>query len=388
MNNDVQLKVDSRDRDAHIRFGATTDFASESNFGFDLFQVIEPEGDINCTAYSTTKSRSSQTKVQYDVNDLWKDIPHNQTGADPRDTIGKAIKNGLKYFNTDERDFGVKGYYRGDTGNLIDAFDNVRSAMTLNNSSTIINTYWYMEWSMTPIFGKMPIGKTKTSTHSYVIVDWKIIDGETVFLIDSHQGQKRYMPRETLNQALKEWGTSTLMPSTEEVLEKRNKAWYEAIGDIVKNLWIAVTRIGISIKQLPQPVPIQEPKSDYQEVKEAITMKPKYIWDTPEEARHSVRVICDEEGLSVQDKNDLCATVGAESGWKPGAIGKPNKDGSRDYGIIQLNDKYWIGKVKLFPTTDFVLENPEICIRWMCGNWVEHKKWWYGFTNGSYKKFL
>lgn len=270
MNNAVKLKTDIRDRHAHIRFGQTATFTPESNFGFDLYSVVEPETAVSCTAFSTTKIRSSQTKVQYDIDDLWKNVIHNQTGADPRDVLSLTIKNGLKDLNDVNRDFGIKGYYRGDTGSL-SISDNVRSAMTLNKSSVMVNSYWYFEWSMTPIFGKMPIGKTKTSTHSYIIVDWKIIDGETVFLIDSHQGQKRYMPFNVLEEALKELGTSVLMPSTEEVLEKRNKVWYEAISDIIKNLWIAVTQLGISIKQLPKPIPVvPEPKSDYQEVKEAI----------------------------------------------------------------------------------------------------------------------
>ncbi len=115
----------------------------------------------------------------------------------------------------------------------------------------------------------------------------------------------------------------------------------------------------------------------------------KYDWSIPTKARHSVRVICDEEGLSLKDKNDLCATVGAESGWKPGAIGKPNSDGSRDYGIVQVNDKYWIGPGKKFESIDYVLTHPEECIRWMCKEWkAGHKNWWYGYKNGSYKNFL
>src|SRR5689334_6112605 len=53
---------------------------------------------------------------------------------------------------------------------------------------------------------------------------------------------------------------------------------------------------------------------------------PTYLlWDTPEHARHSVRVLCDEEGLSVKDKNDLCATIGAESGWQSYYVAGPKK---------------------------------------------------------------
>lgn len=115
----------------------------------------------------------------------------------------------------------------------------------------------------------------------------------------------------------------------------------------------------------------------------------KYKWLTPSLAKHSVRVIADEEGLTVEQKNTLCATVGAESGWIPSAVGKPNSNGSRDWGICQINDRLWIGEGKAFSSTDYVLSNPEKCIRWMCGWWKKGKRnWWIAYKNESYKKFL
>lgn len=115
----------------------------------------------------------------------------------------------------------------------------------------------------------------------------------------------------------------------------------------------------------------------------------KYDWDTPILARHSTRVICDEESLTLEQKNTLCATVGAESGWKPNAIGKPNTNGSRDWGIVQVNDKLWVGEGKAFPTTAYVLANPEECVRWMCTQWkAGHRNWWMGYTSNNYKAYL
>jgi hypothetical protein len=118
-------------------------------------------------------------------------------------------------------------------------------------------------------------------------------------------------------------------------------------------------------------------------------LKVPLYWNTPALARNSVRQLCDEEGLNQEQKDTLCATIGAESGWKPLAIGKPNTDGSRDYGIVQINDKYWIGPSKKFPSTDYVLNNPEVCVRWMCQLWKQRKRnYWSAWNNGSYKKFL
>lgn len=115
-----------------------------------------------------------------------------------------------------------------------------------------------------------------------------------------------------------------------------------------------------------------------------------YDWSTPEKARHSVRVICDEEGLLWNDKNELCATVGAESGWKPRQRSlKPNFDGTYDHGIVQLNEKYWIGEGKLYPNIEAVYNDPEGCIRWMCKQWkLGNKNWWYAFKNRSYMRFM
>ena len=116
---------------------------------------------------------------------------------------------------------------------------------------------------------------------------------------------------------------------------------------------------------------------------------PTLLWDTKANTRHSVRVICDEEGLTVEQKNTLCATVGAESGWLPKAIGKPNSNGTRDWGICQINDALWIGKGKAFESTDYVLNIPEKCIRWMCHWWKKGKRnWWIAYKNSSYKAYL
>jgi hypothetical protein len=247
MKQGIILKTDSRDRHAHI-FGQVTDFPPESNFGYDLFSVVEGAEEVSCTAYSTTKIRGSQTKRQYDVNDLWSHVPSSNNGADPKDCLKATISNGLKEFKDDFRDFGIKGYFRGETGSLIDSFDNARSTMKQAESSLMCNSYWYKEWQDTPIYGKMPVGKTPVSAHSYVIVDWKIIDGETVFLIDSHQGQRRYMPRETFNQAMTKYGVSTYMPSTQEVLDKVRKTILQTLLDACLNLYLLLNQKFLALK--------------------------------------------------------------------------------------------------------------------------------------------
>lgn len=96
-------------------------------------------------------------------------------------------------------------------------------------------------------------------------------------------------------------------------------------------------------------------------------------WTGKENCRHNVRVICDLEGLNEEQKNDLSSTVHCESGYKPLCI-HPNivsgRTASTDFGIAQINDYYHIGEGKDFSSTQYVLDNPEACIRWMCKQWL------------------
>jgi len=129
---------------------------------------------------------------------------------------------------------------------------------------------------------------------------------------------------------------------------------------------------------------------------EATTVpKNAYLWDTREKSRHSVRLIADEEGLSVFQKNELCATIACETNntFDP-KITHQNKNAqgivwSTDWGICQINDFYWVGEGKLFPSGEYIQQNPEKCVRWMCGKWRANKmNLWGCYKNQGYKKYL
>ncbi len=115
---------------------------------------------------------------------------------------------------------------------------------------------------------------------------------------------------------------------------------------------------------------------------------PIYDWSTPEAARHSLRVICDEEGLTVDQKNLMSQVVHCESGYLTD-IKHPNldKDGrvaSTDYGICQWND-YYHGK-EISP--DDALHDPEKAVRLMCKYVREGLiTQWVCFTSGLYKEY-
>ncbi len=118
---------------------------------------------------------------------------------------------------------------------------------------------------------------------------------------------------------------------------------------------------------------------------------PTLDFTTPSHAFHSVRVLCDEMGLTYEQKNEICYTIYRESEFHTGAIGKPNKNGTRDWGICQYNDgknakgiPLWIGEGATFKDTNEVLTNPEKCVRVMIQTYkAGHISWWYGHKGYS-----
>lgn len=90
-------------------------------------------------------------------------------------------------------------------------------------------------------------------------------------------------------------------------------------------------------------------------------------WTTATGNRHNVRVIADQEGLTVAQKNLMSQVIHCESGYNPQAINY-NKDPitgkitSTDHGICQWND-YFHGK-EISPTD--ATNDPEKAVRLMC----------------------
>lgn len=132
-----------------------------------------------------------------------------------------------------------------------------------------------------------------------------------------------------------------------------------------------------SLQPTPAPtLPVSEP-----------TTPQTYLWDTPENARHSLRVICDEEGLTVEQKNLMSQVVHCESGYLINAT-HPNlfkgKVVSCDYGICQWND-YYHGKEI---SAQQALMDPEKAVRLMC-KYVKdgHIKQWVCYSSGLYEKY-
>lgn len=124
----------------------------------------------------------------------------------------------------------------------------------------------------------------------------------------------------------------------------------------------------------PEPTPVPPPNT--------------LLWDTPENARHSCRVIADEEGLTVEQKNLMSQVIHCESGYTISIV-HPNvnssgKTASTDFGICQWND-YYHGKEI---TPDEALHNPEKAVRLMC-KYVKQGliKQWVCYSSALYLRY-
>lgn len=138
---------------------------------------------------------------------------------------------------------------------------------------------------------------------------------------------------------------------------------------------------------------IAESITDTKPLVEANTASQTLLWDTPQHAFHSTRVLCDEAGLTVKQKNEICGTIYGESEFDNRAVCKnmnaKDEVTSIDVGICQINSYWHCGKGKTFPSTDYVVAHPEEAVKFMIkmykagqiNLWVAHK-------SGRYLTFL
>lgn len=115
------------------------------------------------------------------------------------------------------------------------------------------------------------------------------------------------------------------------------------------------------------------------------------LWDTKSHIRRNVRVMCDDAGLTTAQKNILCACIRQESNWDPKAVSPLNKNNTRDYGLVQINNHvgYWIGDGLYFSSIDEVLNNPEKSARFMIKQFKAGKQnFWSSYNSKAYLKWL
>lgn len=165
---------------------------------------------------------------------------------------------------------------------------------------------------------------------------------------------------------------------------------WKAIGQWIEELCQAIVHgdrqiIVLDHTMTPNPTPI--PPTPVTPPTAPISTSQAYDWSTPEAARHSVRVICDEEGLTVPQKNLLSQVIHCESGYNPNIVHPNLSNGkvfSTDYGIAQWNNFYHGKEI----SPDDALHNPEKAIRLMC-SYVKAGRisQWVCYSSSLYKKY-
>lgn len=265
----IKFKHDSRDKKFYQKFGQVIDFPNEIDFDSAQFDDVQPIGDVKCTCYTTCDIAEDQENRVFDIQDLWNRIPQSQFGAEPREVLSEAVKNGLLPQGQTERVKDWKSYWSAISGPK-DYFDNVRSAMMVSQSPVGVATYWYSEWLSPSI---LPVGKTTLNGHMYSIEGWKQINGEPMLIVEAWVGRKLYMSREVFNKAMSPYGMGAWVLSTSEIDERIKINFLEKIKDACINVIILLKQL-IIVKSVPVEKPLSpEPQQVYNEVKES--MKPK-----------------------------------------------------------------------------------------------------------------
>lgn len=111
-------------------------------------------------------------------------------------------------------------------------------------------------------------------------------------------------------------------------------------------------------------------------------------WGNPVIARHNLRVICDQEGLTFAMKELVSRTVHCESGYSIKAT-HPNLDAagrlrSEDYGICQWNDKYHGSEISPYAA----MNDPERACRLMARYAKAGQlRQWVCYSSGLYLQY-
>ena len=120
---------------------------------------------------------------------------------------------------------------------------------------------------------------------------------------------------------------------------------------------------------------------------------PAISFITPKDAYHAVRVLCDEEGLTLSDKNTICACIFQESQFSNLAVHE-NKNAagvvlSTDFGICQINDYWHVKKYHDFASAQDIVANPTKAVVFMIDA-LKHGtlKQWVSYSSKAYLEWL
>lgn len=389
--------------------------------GLTMPDQISDKLPLGCTAYTQNELCTDQDLIIYDdyeytyrkTLEMEGVFQLNIQGCDIRDSMKIICTIGPKTKKEGDVDGEAKarGAYYVVESKDFDWFDSFRSVILTNfqnnkiKCAVSIGTPWFKEWDITGVGSSGIIPQIFTgnpmslSWHNWAIKGWKEINGIPYLLAKTWQGKHygdggwSYYSRETINAVMKikYTGAYTVAPRNASNVQTVKLNLLETLLRFCQTTLELLFKKKISnpINTMPEPTltPIQE--------------VPKYDFSYPKAARHSTRVICDEEGLNLARKNTICATIMGESEFYNYINGEPlkrlnfKKDGvtlsSTDWGICQINDTpgWHIGKGLYFESVQDVLSHPEKAIRYMIKMEKAGKlNLWIAYKSGAYKKYL
>ncbi len=204
---------------------------------------------------------------------------------------------------------------------------------------------------------------------------------------------RHYVSREVVNFFVKRYGAMMFIDESLSDLKKKQWSLMTKILDTMRKVLELMFKQTEIIAKQPDSVitPFFKEEKMIESIKEEIPPEviksewTRYLWDTKENSRHSARVIMDEFNLSWAEKNLLCAVIEAESNFNVKAI----NNATHDYGICQINEKYWIGEGKYFTSIEEVLEYPAKSVKFMIEQYKKgHLDYWVAYNNLSYKRYI
>lgn len=397
-------------------FGSTVLSRVPDEFNFDIGLTMPDQNADGlyeaCTGYAQADVCTDEDKKVYLARPLY-DYTMQIMGIKPGDSryekVPCKIKDSLK---------AVRELYRRDDyfdildNKPFDAFDTIRMVMWSEGRTATVGTPWLKKWE-SPINGIISeefLYDASIPWHNYKFCGVKKIDGVLYLIAKSWQGKNYgdkgfcYFPRSVVNKSFAIGGAFayTLVPPSESPgeIQTVQLGWIEQLISLIRLFLSRLTKPTVIPMSTPTTTPINEP-----EPTPIVEPLPDILlWDTPIHVRHSVRVMCDNAGLTyshmydpvVSDKNILCGCIQQESQFNPKAEGKINNNGTKDFGLAQFNNgknasgtPLWIGPGADFASIEEVLNDPEKNIRIMIREFkAGHANYWSSFKTGAYKQWL
>lgn len=304
--------------------------------------------------------------------------------SDPKNWVGYEEK-GKKH---------QKQTYLKVTGVGDDGFDTIRKVIWKwrdEKRAVLIGVQW--GWTSDQKIINEPVAGIG---HAMYVIGWKTINGIIYLIVVNSWGNNagdngvHYISREVINKWEPLYGAFMFVDKPREDIEymiqnkiKEDDNW---IVQFMKVLYTLITNFMVTPTEKVKI--IRDTSKILNDIADKIEPEPIFKWDTPKNVRYSCRVIMDEYNLKWAEKDLLCAVIQAESGFKTTAVNK-NTNGTSDYGLVQVNTKWWIGEGKYFSSIEEVLNNPEKSVRFMVEQYkAGNLHYWCAYTNGSYKRWL